>query len=521
MLRKLIFYLFDTFQAIILGAETKKPLFVGIRNKYCCVCRSASYQKTETPPHSCYMNYNGPSTGMEQDIIVEGFRQSVNQHGLIYKYYVGDGDSSVYARIVERVSYGRDVVKMECANHVCRNFHTHLRKLSADKKSFPLDVRKFLTQGRPSAIERLVKGVRSAIKECGRTGNLDLLKHDIRNAPYHVFGDHNKCRETFCKRKGSDEINLINQLEASGLLIEINRIVRMVLEKADRLASDTTTNHAERFMSLVSKFTGGKRINYTKKGSYYRRCLGAAASHSGGPGWHISPWKKLCGRSPGCIFKKKINSKATGHARRLLNFSKSEKTKKKKRFEATGPDADYGPDAAELDVSEDELMRRCQTIVQKLKEDVSSKEKADILQHDTCGQRTNIKWLEARKNRLTSSNFSLVIKRKLKTSPHNLIKKLLYTTSTINNRYIHFGLENEKRAIQIFEGLSGKVVKSCGLFVNTELPFLGASPDGLIDDNTIVEVKCVPSIGKLSLMEAAMDKKIKNFVFLLKMVNLN
>ncbi|KAL5237597.1 hypothetical protein ACI65C_005007 [Semiaphis heraclei] len=110
-------------KGVIIGAETKKPVYVGVRNKYCSTCSSAS-KNDKKIDHLCFRNYDGSSTGMEQDIIVEGFRQSLEQHGLMYKYYIGDGDSSVYARIVEKVSYGRDVIKLECANHITPQVHS-------------------------------------------------------------------------------------------------------------------------------------------------------------------------------------------------------------------------------------------------------------------------------------------------------------------------------------------------------------------------------------------------------------
>lgn len=37
----------------------------------------------------CYKNWNGPSTGMEADIIVEGFKQSYTMHGVIYSELIG------------------------------------------------------------------------------------------------------------------------------------------------------------------------------------------------------------------------------------------------------------------------------------------------------------------------------------------------------------------------------------------------------------------------------------------------
>ncbi|KAF5284973.1 hypothetical protein FQR65_LT13362 [Abscondita terminalis] len=113
--------------SVINGKRTGKLLFLEVRNKYCSTC--STKQLSEVQPHICYKNYTGPPTGMEQDIIVQGFNESVQNHGVRYKYVVGDGDSSVYARIVEFVSYGRSVVKLECANHVTRCYTSQLHKI--------------------------------------------------------------------------------------------------------------------------------------------------------------------------------------------------------------------------------------------------------------------------------------------------------------------------------------------------------------------------------------------------------
>lgn len=60
-----------------------------------------------------------------------------------------------------------------------------------------------------SRLERIVKGVRTAIKECGTTNNnTDVinLRHDIKNSVDHVFGKHGKCRGDFCKRKDGQSV---------------------------------------------------------------------------------------------------------------------------------------------------------------------------------------------------------------------------------------------------------------------------------------------------------------------------
>lgn len=65
---------------------------------------------------------------MEADIIVEGFRRSVADHGLIYKYMIGDADSSVFAQVQSKVVYpGRvPVEKQDCINHAVRGLNSKI-----------------------------------------------------------------------------------------------------------------------------------------------------------------------------------------------------------------------------------------------------------------------------------------------------------------------------------------------------------------------------------------------------------
>lgn len=104
----------------------------------------------------------------------------------------GDGDSSVYARIIERVPYGRQVVKIECANHITRCVNDKLHKLSKNTR-YPLDSRKLLLEKKNgiSRIERIVKAVRISIKR--NMGNSSKLKEEIKNMPNHIFGKHINC----------------------------------------------------------------------------------------------------------------------------------------------------------------------------------------------------------------------------------------------------------------------------------------------------------------------------------------
>lgn len=68
-------------QAAIVGYKTKKVLHIEVRNKYCAVCDRQG-PNHEIPEHKCYKNWKGPSTAMEADGIVTGFKKSVELHGI-------------------------------------------------------------------------------------------------------------------------------------------------------------------------------------------------------------------------------------------------------------------------------------------------------------------------------------------------------------------------------------------------------------------------------------------------------
>lgn len=187
---------------------------------------------------------------MESSVIVEGFRSSEETYGLVYKHYIGDGDSNVLAKIQEGCNYGRYVTKIECANHATRCLNDHLHKLAENTK-FPLESRQLLSKPAPgesiSRLERIVKGVRTAIKEAGVTKSIEDVKNlrqDLKNAPDHVFGNHTKCRD-FCNRKNNNEDNVMERMD-NDFCNRIRTVIGNLESKADSLVFNQTTNVAER-----------------------------------------------------------------------------------------------------------------------------------------------------------------------------------------------------------------------------------------------------------------------------------
>ena len=62
------------------------------------------------------------------------------------------------------------------------------------------------------------------------------------------------------------------------------------------------------------------------------------------------------------------------------------------------------------------------------------------------------------------------------------------------------GLAHEQDALAEFHKVTGLKVEKCGLFISQDHPFLAATPDGLVGEEYIVEVKC-PYKGRFSSIE--------------------
>ena len=56
--------------AIIIGLETRKILYLGVRNKYCSICNKATDGNILL--HHCFRNWDESSSAMETDIILKG-----------------------------------------------------------------------------------------------------------------------------------------------------------------------------------------------------------------------------------------------------------------------------------------------------------------------------------------------------------------------------------------------------------------------------------------------------------------
>lgn len=100
---------------------------------HCTCARSEAHQISPIPQHTCCKNWKGTSTSRETDIIVEGYKRSVEMHNWKYHKLIGDGDSSVHRKLLEARRYGNILVeKIECRNHLLRDFSKRIREICGE-----------------------------------------------------------------------------------------------------------------------------------------------------------------------------------------------------------------------------------------------------------------------------------------------------------------------------------------------------------------------------------------------------
>lgn len=89
---------------------------------------------------------------------------------------------------------------------------------------------------------------------------------------------------------------------------------------------------------------------------------------------------------------------------------------------------------------------------------------------------------------ITASNFGAIIKRKKNFA--NLVNSILYKSNISSVASVAHGLNNEKFALQQLGKQENIHIEDCGLFIDPVFPYIGATPDGVVGESAIVEVKC-------------------------------
>lgn len=108
----------------------------------------------------------------------------------------------------------------------------------------------------------------------------------------------------------------------------------------------------------------------------------------------------------------------------------------------------------------------------------------------TLEQNRSQKWFEIRRHRITASNVNRVC-AKIKNDVNKwMLVRNLFNPEPLTGAPLDHGIICESKAIKKFEHEYGVQVMPCGLILDQTYPFIAASPDGLLGNDTVIEVKC-------------------------------
>ena len=105
----------------------------------------------------------------------------------------------------------------------------------------------------------------------------------------------------------------------------------------------------------------------------------------------------------------------------------------------------------------------------------------------TIGQRDNPSWHIVHKGRLTANTFGMVLNCKRVTP--SLIKCVLGQYDLSRVQASNWGITNDNEGKKAFQQKTDLCIEECGIWLEAS-GMLGASPDGLIGKDALLEVKC-------------------------------
>ncbi len=109
-------------------------------------------------------------------------------------------------------------------------------------------------------------------------------------------------------------------------------------------------------------------------------------------------------------------------------------------------------------------------------------------------------WFEARRGKVTASRIGDILATirngnwaaSRKNYAAELVTERLSGKSPepFTNEYIEWGKDQEPAAREAYINATGREVSETGFVVHPAIPMAGASPDGLVDEDGLVEIKC-------------------------------
>ena len=235
----------SSLNGLVTAISNGKCIDVKVYSKKCQACqRWESRKGTEAYEqwkldHYCKINHQRSSGAMEAAGASEIFCTSVAKHKLIYKDYIGDGDTSSFKEVIEAKPYKEFNVtpnKLECIGHVQKRLGNRLRQLRRGSKntSTPLSGRGKLTD---KMINSLQNYYGLAIRQ--NQGQLYAMKKAIGAILWHSTEfessdyRHRFCpqgKDSWCKWQRSKSIVGYKFKEKQGIPLWIHDLLKPIFQ---------------------------------------------------------------------------------------------------------------------------------------------------------------------------------------------------------------------------------------------------------------------------------------------------
>ena len=142
-----------------------------------------------------------------------------------------------------------------------------------------------------------------------------------------------------------------------------------------------------------------------------------------------------------------------------------------------------------------DLLEACDNVSIEVTDDM-----AQAVEKETRKQSKTSLWFKYRAGRVTASRMKAVCHRNVTNPAQSLVKSICYPEAfNFTSKQTNWGCKHEKKARDRYEKAvrlkhTNLQVAECGLFINPQWPFVGASPDGIITCNCcskgVLEIKC-------------------------------
>lgn len=225
----------------VISVDTGKILDTEVISKICHTCKAHEKDDVTTTQYAtwkadhnavCEADFQGSSGSMEPVGAARIFLRSVNNRGLEYTEFYGDGDSKAYKTVVDADPYnGKPIHKKECIGHYQKRLGTALRKAAKDHK---LGGKNKLTAAK---IDKMQNYFGIALRE--DTASIEIMQKGIWASLFHLAAKddqplHSKCPEgdtSWCSYQRAKAAGTLEGYKHKvGLPIDIVRKIKPIYE---------------------------------------------------------------------------------------------------------------------------------------------------------------------------------------------------------------------------------------------------------------------------------------------------